>query len=121
MANEIIINTTLRINKGSLKRNFSDSFSADMDGEHRGGGTIAVTDTPVLLEVPTELGSKGVGRFTNTSVNPIHIGRFDTPTFYGTVTLLAGESAVFRVYDDELYAVCNSSGGGVLDYEIFEA
>ena len=123
MANEITVNVSLQVTKGSLQHSqIPGSISVTMTGVTAAGGThTTATGDGVAISVPSlTTTTKGYAYFRNTStVGNIRIGT-GTTTFVPFMELLPGETAVLRLCSSTATTVtCNATTGTpVLQYWI---
>ena len=123
MANEITVNVSLQVTKGSLQYSqIPGSISVTMTGVVAAGGTqTTATGSGVAISVPSlTTTTQGYAYFRNTStVGNIRIGT-GTTTFVPFMELLPGETAVLRLCSSTATTVtCNATTGTpVLQYWI---
>lgn len=106
MSNEITLTIGLNILKSSLKYNVpTASKQITMTGTHAYSNSQDIGTTEEALELGTNLGTLGIGYFTNTdATNFVTIGVKPAATYYPLLKLKAGESGLFRFDNVALYA-----------------
>lgn len=124
MANEITVNVSLQLTKGSLQYSqIPGSISVTMTGVIAAGGTqTTATGNGVALVLPAAFTTTNLGYayFRNTStVGNIRIGT-GTSSFVPFMELLPGETSVLRLCSSTATTVtCNATTGTpVLQYWI---
>ena len=98
MANEITLNVSMSVSKGTLRYSFSPpSASINLTGDAAAGGVQNIganVETLALVDVTT----RGLANFINLSTGTeIEVGSTDGTTFNRFGLLKAGEPAVIRL------------------------
>ena len=121
MANEIYMQGTLTVNKGSLSNSKTGNITANMTGTHASYCAQGIPTTQTLLSIATDVATPGATWFRNTdATNYVQIGVVVSGTFYPVLTLNAGEFALCRLATNTIYAKANTATV-VLEWLVNEA
>ncbi len=122
MSNEIKVTQSLSCSNVNLTYQSGNiSFRANQAGSLKTGNTQSIGTTATQVAFASSFSNPGWGEFTNLdSTNYLQIGVEVSSTFYPLVTLLPGETTLFRLAQlSNVYAQANTAAC-LLDYTILE-
>jgi hypothetical protein len=98
MANEITLNVSMAVSKGTLRYSFSPpTASINLTGNAAAGGVQNVSTTTEALSL-IDVTTRGLANFINLSTGTeVEVGSYDGTNFHSFGLLKAGEPAVMRL------------------------